>query len=361
MENTKKSKKVVNALVYILVLVLIGVVVYQNHQIRKLTYTLNSADESTGKPVPVKDVVTQKVATRNAPPVAGRSGPDDFGDLEYQLNAAEEELAMANEQLADEIARNDENSMMMGPMAMLQTEAGKKRLRNALKNGYDQTYSSLFKEMNLSPEKIDQLKELLADQQIASMGSQNVLQNSSPTELTEEDSKNLQKRREEEINKNNAALEALLGSENFQAFEDYKDKSRERQMIQMYSQNLSFDDTLTGDQKKSLLEALYNKRKDIYSQQGFDPEISNGALTSSEEGAAKFMEMNVLVYDGYIKGVEEAGLSESQETQLKKYLEKEQAMMKKSLEVQERIASGELDPESAQEELQAGNIIIMGN
>jgi hypothetical protein len=37
-------------------------------------------------------------------------------------------------------------------------------------------------------------------------------------------------------------------------------------------------------------------------------------------------------------------------------------MMKKSMERQKRIASGELDPESAREEAQAeGNIIIMAN
>jgi hypothetical protein len=357
MENTKKRKKIVNGLVYTLVLVLFGVIVYQNHRIRELTYALNSANESTGKPVSVQDKITQKAATRNAVPVASRSGQDGYGALEYQLEAAEEELAMANEQLADEIARNDENSMMMGPMAMLQTPEGKKRLRNSLINGYDISYSSLFKEFNLPPEKIEQLKELLADQQIATMESRNGLQNEP---LTQEDRKNLQKQFEEQDNLNDAALEALIGSENFQAYEDYQDRSRERNMIQMFSQNLSYDDTLTGDQKKSLLEALYNKRKDTYSQQGFDEENVDPTIPR-DEGIAKFLEMNLLVYDGYLKGVENAGLSESQETQLKEFLGRQQAMMKKSMDVQARIASGELDPENAKEELESGNIVIMGN
>jgi hypothetical protein len=240
---------------------------------------------------------------------------------------------------------------------MLQTPEGKKKLRNALKNGYDHSYSSLFKELNLSPEKIDQLKELLADQQIASMELRNEPLNAS---LTEEDRINLHKQREEQNNQNDAALEALLGSEDFQVYEDYKDRSRERSMIQMYSQNLSFDDTLNGDQKNSLLEALYNKRKDIYSQQGFDEENVD-LLVPDGEGISKFMEMNVLVYDGYIKGVEEVGLSESQEKQLKGFLEREQAMMKRSMEQQKRVASGELDPETARQEMEEGNSIIIMN
>lgn len=359
MENTKKWKKVVNGLVYIVVLVLIGVIVYQNHQIRKLSHALNSANESTGKLVSGQDDITQKSAPRNAIPVANRSGQDDYDDLRYQLESAEQELDMAHEQLADEIARNDENANTMMPGSiteMLKTPEGKKKLRNSLKNGYDHTYGALFKEMNLSPEKIDQLKELLADQQIASMELGNELQNAS---MTEKDRKNLQKQLEEQNNQNDAALAALLGSDNFETFSDYKDRSRERSMIQMFSQQLSFDDTLTGDQKTSLLESLYNKRKDTYSQLGFDEEDLNGPLDMDDDGISKFMEMNVSIYDGYIKGVEEAGLSESQEKQLKGFLEEQQAMMKKSMELQARIASGELDPESAREELESGNTIIM--
>jgi hypothetical protein len=358
MENTKKIIKVVNGLVYIVVLVLIGVIVYQNHQIRKLTYALNSANESTGKPVSVQDDITQKSATRNAAPVAKRNGQDDFDDIRYQLEAAEEELDMAHEQVADEIARNDENanSMMQGPMTMLKTPEGKKRLRNALKNGFDQSYSSLFKEMNLSPEKIDQLKELLADQQIASMELSNELQNAS---TTEEDRKNLQKQLEEQNNQNDTALAALLGDQNFETFSDYKDRSRERNMIQMFSQRLSYDDTLTGDQKKSLLESLYNKRKDAYSQQGYDEENMNFPFDTNGEGILKMMEMNLLVYDEYIKGVEEAALSESQKMQLTKYLEEDQTRMKSSMELQARVASGEIDPDSAKEEGEAEGMAII--
>jgi hypothetical protein len=70
-------------------------------------------------------------------------------------------------------------------------------------------------------------------------------------------------------------------------------------------------------------------------------------------------ELQLRVYDGYIEGVEEAGLSESQEQQLKEILESEQARIKSSLERQARIQSGEIDPESDREESMGKNVIIM--
>jgi hypothetical protein len=74
------------------------------------------------------------------------------------------------------------------------------------------------------------------------------------------------------------------------------------------------------------------------------------------------MEMNNLVYDGYIKGVEEAELSESQEKQLKEYLEKEQAREKSSMEQQARIFGGETTEDSTEpdgEVREFSTVIIM--
>jgi hypothetical protein len=360
MENTKKSKKFVNGLVYVLVLVLIGVVVYQNHQIRTLSLALESADESTGKIVHGQDDNTQNAATSVTTTVAKRNGPEDYDNLIYQLDAAEEELDMAHEQLAEEIARKDETSMAPpSPMAMLQTSEGRKQLRNALKNGFDQTYGGLFKELNLSPEKIDQLKELLADQRIKKMELNTRLADGGPP--TMEEIQKYQESIEALDNQNDAELEDLIGSEALQALNEYDDRSRERMMIQMFSQSLSFDDTLNGVQKKSLLESLYNKRKDTYAQRGFEEGSITPPADIADGEMPPMMELNLLVYDEYIKGVEEAGLTESQEKELKDFLEKEQARMKSSMERQARIASGEIDPETAQKEMEeeGGTIIIM--
>jgi hypothetical protein len=352
--ETKKRKKVVNGLVYLVVLVLIGVIVYQNQKISKLSHLLNSASEASEKLMSGQDNMIQNDLSQVPPPVAMGNAQAGYDDLRYQLDAAEEELDMAR----DQIARNDESPMSMGfqtPDEMLKTSEGRKTLRSALKNGYDHSYGSLFEEMNLSPEKIEQVKEMMADHQMTGM---ELLARAQDASLTEEERLNLRKQLEELPAQNDTEFAAMLGEENFETYTDYKDRSQERSMIQMLSQNLSFDDTLTGDQKKSLLESMYNNRQDTYSQQNYDP--GDVDITDpDDEGIAKFMEMNVLVYDGYIKGVEEAGLSESQEKQLKKYLEKEQAMMKSRMELQTRVASGELDQEEAREEMESGNIIIM--
>jgi hypothetical protein len=347
MEKIKRIKKVVNGLVYIVMSALVVVIVYQNHQIRILSHALNSANESTGKPVSGQDDIPHKNETRVTTPVAKGKGQDDYDDLRYQLEAAEEELDMVHKQLADELANKTEpaNTMMQGPMEMLKTPEGKKRLRDSLKNGFDISYGVLFNQLNLSPEKLDQLKELLADQSMAMMEIGYEFQGTSPTE---EERNKFQQRREELERKNDADLAALLGSQDFQTFMDYEDRSRERMMVQMFGQRLNYDDTLTGDQKKSLIEAMYKERKDLYSRQGFNEGIVNLPTDMNDEGISKMMEMNNLVYDGYIKGVEDAKLSASQEKQLKEYLEEEQARVKSSMEQQARIFVGETTEDSTE-------------
>jgi hypothetical protein len=103
---------------------------------------LNSASETTEKVVSGQDNIAPKDLPQVPSPVAMGNAQAGYDDLRYQLDAAEEELDMAR----DELARKDEASMPVGfqtPEAMLSTPEGRKTFRTALKNGYDQTYSSL--------------------------------------------------------------------------------------------------------------------------------------------------------------------------------------------------------------------------
>jgi hypothetical protein len=339
--NTRKHiMKISYGIIAVLVIVIIGLLVYQQRQIGQMAQ--NDEQEPLAATVTNSNTLNENNTLTPVAEVGREKFSSEVDELKYQLDAAEEELEMARGQLDDEIARKAETSMPPLPT----TPEGEKMMRNGLKNGYDQTYSALFKELNLSPETIDQLKELLADREIARTKSILELYNAS----TEEERKDLQKQLDDKNDQIDDALEALLGSEEFQAFEHYNDSNQDRQMIQKLSGVLSFDDTLSGDQKKSLLESLYNKRKNTYVQLGFNEESPADLLDLDGDGISDTMEVEFIVYDGYIEGIEEAELSESQKKQLKEFLEKRQAIMKSRLEQMERIENGDIDPEEADAE-----------
>jgi hypothetical protein len=337
MENTKRSRKVVNGLVCLTMLGLIGFIVYQHHQIKTLSQALQSANESSGKQTTGQNGIAQKAATPNK--ALASKGQNVSDDLSYQLTAAEEELDSAHAQLSDTLVKDakDEKNIMLSPSDMLKTPEGRKKLRSALKNGLDETYSALFKQLDLSPEKLARLKELLADQSIASMELQNEIQGASPTE---ENRNNLRQRQEDLKKQDDAALAALLGTADYQTYKDYNDRFEERMMVRMFTQTLGDDDSLTGDQKKALIESMYKARTDAFSQTGEEQNKVMFPSDWNEEGIAKMMAINDRVYDGYTKSAE-ATLSASQTTQFKEYLKKNQAMMKASLKQQARMTGGQ--------------------
>ena len=335
MENKKGNKKVVIGLVCLAMLVLIGFIVYKHHQIKILSQALNSANESIEKLVSERNDIPQKDAAQDTTLDAKGKGQGDIDDLKYQLEAAEEELDLAYEQLSDALAKNDENtnSMGMSPMAdmmkMIADPEKKKELITALKRGFNQQYGTLFKLLNLSPEKLRQFKELLANQTIEMIKINNEVNTIEPTE---ENRNKLQERLDEFLKQRNADLAALLGSQDYQTYKNYKDSQQERGIVERFAYSLSAEDKLSNEQQEALINSMCQERKNVFSQTDdsgrriiFPSERSTGFFPSDED-MEEAKETEESIKDTYLKSTGDI-LSASQGERFKEYFEQPNATM----------------------------------
>ena len=98
----------------LLFLLLIGFNIYQYQQIKKLSEKTVPEkivkNESTNDSQATPFKMVQKSKMKSSTPVSKKekSSTNEINELEYQLNAAEEELDMANEELFDELSKKAE-------------------------------------------------------------------------------------------------------------------------------------------------------------------------------------------------------------------------------------------------------------
>ena len=139
------------------------------------------------------------------------------GEGRRRLHLAEEELDMAHEQLADEAAKKAELKKMESELQKRYREdpSYKKMRRNSL----DLQYGDLFEELNLSPEKLEEFKDLLVDLQTEFSDFYTEMQEVTPSEEKraefEQRSKELQENRETKIKE-------FLGDNNYEKYQEYQ-------------------------------------------------------------------------------------------------------------------------------------------
>lgn len=339
--KNNKTKWIVIGLSCLLVIALIGYIILQNRQIRKLSPGVNpemTADsESVVKDAPGQNEAVQNNADRSAAPAAGGSG--EIEELEYQLDAAEEELDAAHKQLSDEAAKKAENAKNMIEMQkkMLQDPAYQKTLRSTYKGMLDSIYGSLYKKLALTPEKQDAFQELLLDQMMVSLETNLDTLGAEPSEEKREEVR----QQAEELKKEfDAKVSALLDSGDFNTYESYRDTLSERQVLSGFAESLGEGEKLTEAQMESLIGSMYKERKDIYSRQDWEEESVTFLSEINDEGIAKMMDMNDRTFDGYIKG---AGvtLSATQMEQFKAYLKNRSDMTESALKMTAQMYGGQ--------------------
>jgi hypothetical protein len=353
MEKQKIFIKIAYVLIVVSVLVLIGLSIVQHQQIKKIsenaaTETVTK-DESAGEATPGQIETFQEIYTQ-APDTQGiekRAYKDQIDELEYQLDAAEEELDMAQEQLSEELTKQAENAENMIELQkkMLQDPAYKNMLRNTYKGMIDSMYSSLYNKLDLAPEKEDELKELLLDQMMSSLDINQETLGVTPSEEKREE---LQQRITDLREENDGKIIALLGDDNFNTYEAYRDRIGERQVVTMFMESLSPDEKLTEEQQQDLIDSMYQERKNVYSQQEWDEERVTFSSEYDDEGIAKIMDMTNRTHDGYVKGAGNI-LSESQQEQFKTYLKQQRDMTESALKMSSQMYGGRTTQENTEE------------
>jgi hypothetical protein len=320
MENKQKIKKIVFGLIIVVVLALISLNIYQNSKLTKLSQAANSLpvmeNQTSGTALQVSGESQQKVVVATGEQAVQKieHNANDDNNLKNQLDAAEKELDAANKKLSNEINKKAEKKKKE---IELQKQMMKDpSYKNYMKTYLDTAFADIFKELSLSPEKLDNLKDLIVEYQMTF----SEINLDSYSAYTDEEKTALKKRADKLYNDNQSKLKDLLGDADYQKYYDYAERSDARYNINSYMATLNQDEKLTKDQEKALVEILYKEQAKVFSEIGYDPnktlEFVSDVKAGKVAGRSKNMEKI------FTRSVESAKglLSASQLEQFKNYL-----------------------------------------
>lgn len=333
MDPKKAIKDLALAFICISTIALIGYNIYQYQVIKKLskgrTPEIYGNNESTdnavsGEKTAVKGKNPQK------PIEAGDniSSDTDIDELTYHLNAAEEELDMVHQQLADEEDRKAE-------LRKKDLEVQKKyhedpSYKNITRSIINSQYSDLFEILNLSPERQEELKDILTDNQLAASDLYLEMSGTTPSEEKRTEFEQRQKDLKED---RESKLKEFLGNEDYEKYRRYQETWGLKYNVENFVESLNEDEKLTETQQELLIDTMHEESKNI-------PGISDEEdrfLFPSEQYEEKEIERSINNHirsqEAYINGARNV-LSASQLEQFKEYLRKEREEYELYMEMQ---------------------------
>ncbi|MBN1626040.1 MAG: hypothetical protein JW944_05900 [Deltaproteobacteria bacterium] len=333
MDAKKAIKNLALALICISTIVLIGYNLYQYRVIKLLsrggTPEISRNYESTGNAISLeKTAVKGKNAQKPIEAGDNISSDTDIGELNYHLDAAEEELDMVHQQLADEDARKAE--LRKNDLERQRKYHEEPSYRNITRSVINSQYSDLFEILNLSPERQEELKDILVDNQLAASDFYMEMGSVTPSEEKRTELKARQKTLNED---SELKLKESLGNEDYEKFRRYQETWGERYNVENFVVSLNEDEKLTGPQQQMLIDAMHEEVKYISEMNNEEDRF----LFPSEQYKENEIERSINEYarsqDAYIKAAQNI-LSSSQLEQFKEYLRKEREENELYMEMQ---------------------------
>jgi hypothetical protein len=343
MKTQKLFLKTAYCLAGLLFLVSIGVNFFQYQQFKKLSEKTvpgkmaknesfsNSIRDSES--APVKMVQKSKMESTASVSKDEKIDTSEINELEYHLNAAEEELDMTSEQLVDELDKKAEfkraKEQLIKSMYSLSNPVNKKIMRDALTRTLGNDYDPLFKKLNVSEEEFDEFKGMLVDQQIE---IRNISASIVGASSYEEEEK--ARRQGEEIrNKYENKISEFLGRENNEIYQAYASRLTERRSLRDFMETFPPDNRMNEEQTEVLIDSMYEARRTVYDKMG--PVTNNGSsFELTEETLAQVMERSARVDEKYVelcRGMMTPEQVEQYKTFLKQELEMQESLLKLSL------------------------------
>jgi hypothetical protein len=146
----------------------------------------------------------------------------------------------------------------MGEMLgkMMKDPAMREMMREQQKAMVNLMYGGLFKDLNLSPEEKDKLKELLTDAQMKNVESAQGMfgEAKEADETTKQAAADAKKQ-------NDAAIKALLGDERYAQFQDYQKSMGERMQLDQFRNQLAADNVPLNDAQSAQLMQIMKEEK----------------------------------------------------------------------------------------------------
>lgn len=319
-----------------LVIVLVGLLIYQQRLIKQMAgreTPAPSATEASADPAGIQ----AETAPERAAVSAGPEHPEsEIEALQYHLDQTEEELEMAREDLANELDKQEETTSNFVEMQRkaLENPTTRKVIRSSIETAMDATYGALFQELGLSEGEVQAFKALLSDHQMAAMETTFDM-------MGEELSMEEKLEAAHTLEARNAEFEGqvsdLLGSEKFQVYENYQERLAERQYAATFTESLGEDGGLTEAQEKELVEALYQARKKIETEYGTESEVEE--MLDPTGAMDRQLEQMGRLFESYTESARDV-LSESQAQQFEAQMSDQQEMIKASIEMARSLYGG---------------------
>jgi hypothetical protein len=327
--NTKKTiETVVILLLSLSAVALASINIYQHVRIRQAVLT-NSPPGDGSIPETAKAPLEQNNHNQIVSSGNTRTDRSEADELLDQIYAAEEELSMVNEELAADEAKK---AMRNQKLKELRQKYSIKRRTNkeTLKTNLEFQYADLYKKLDLSPERLDEFKDLLAEQMLA---RQELYADYDVTgDLTEEEQKEIGRRYGELHEEYESKIEELLGETKYAAFQTYSETQGERYRVDNYMGYLDSNDMLTETQKESLIEAMHEESKYVVNESpDYAPE--NYSNLSDEEKIEFRLTSYTRNNEAYLKAANSV-LSAAQLEKFESHLEEETERFRLILEMQ---------------------------
>jgi phosphoribosyl-ATP pyrophosphohydrolase len=341
MKTQKVLLKTAYCLAGVLILVSIGFNIFQYQRNKRLSEKpvpekiakneSTSDSISNSESAPVK--IVQKSERKSTVPISKeeKSITSEIDELEYHLNAAEEELDMTSEQLSDELSQKAKykKAYDKGQKIIKSNPAFQKSIRDSVTQTILKNYDPLFEKLNISEEEFDEFKGMLVDQQIE---IRNISASIVGASSYEEEEK--ARRQGEEIrNKYENKISEFLGRENNEIYQAYASRLTERRSLRDFMETFPPDNRMNEEQTEVLIDSMYEARRTVYDKMG--PVTNNGSsFELTEETLAQVMERSARVDEKYVelcRGMMTPEQVEQYKTFLKQELEMQESLLKLSL------------------------------
>lgn len=344
MENKKIIKNLIIGLIALSFLVSIGLNIFQYQQIRKLSKGANGG-------MPTENQSASDVISGPEVMQGGSSGgmtftgkttePNQYhaDDLEYQLNAAEEELDIALKQISDEAARKSELKKKESELQKYFSTFGlsEESMRDSIRS----QYSDVFEELNLSPEKQEKIIDILVNNSMASYDFSMEVQNTTPSEEKRAEFAERQRALREDAEEAQEKIKDIMGNTDYEKYLEYNETRGQRYTVNEFVESLNESEKPTEQQQQRLITAMHEQSKKIYSEvyNEMSDEDTKFVFPSEresdydyEEQMSRSLEYQDRQHEAYLSAAQDI-LSASQIKQLKAYFQKERDRFKLMMEI----------------------------
>lgn len=201
-------------------------------------------------------------------------------------------------------------------------------------------YADFFKQLNLTPEQSDHLKELLEQKMLASADRGMAMLDGSKTP---EDLKQMGKEIKAETDALDQSIKEFLGDENYKSFKDYETSLPSRiNANQFRDQVAGSESQLNGGQEQQLLEMMQQTRSNFKWTTDYqkNPGDGNPAEMFNEERINKHFQEQI-DYDNQLIERAKAFMNGQQLTAFQKFLETQRSVQEASMKMAAQMFGGQ--------------------